>query len=292
MSAAPRASLHGRTRPISGRSTNRSRLRALERDETRARAITRTGNAHLRRVLVEAAWHYRHHPFVGAALRQRPGRRGIRLGAMTSQEEDAGCRDPSPAVSKPSRASGSGQSAAWPQKLAIRRPRRATTAIASSAPIKAITNNTGKVGTGIGLIVIGLVAVLLPGLESPPPDDHGAVDERAHCVDGDIRRHRDDGVTRRRRERIRTRARPRGDGARPAGAGERGHGQARRRVLRHGDGTACRRAPDVRRREGKGDWLPRHEGAAFCARLRQREVASSCRGTDFDRTYSRVVAGA
>ncbi len=34
-------------------------------------AITKTGNAHLRRVLVEAAWHYRHHPFVGAALRRR-----------------------------------------------------------------------------------------------------------------------------------------------------------------------------------------------------------------------------
>jgi transposase len=34
-------------------------------------AITKTGNAHLRRVLVEAAWHYRHHPFVGHALRTR-----------------------------------------------------------------------------------------------------------------------------------------------------------------------------------------------------------------------------
>lgn len=34
-------------------------------------AITKTGNAHLRRVLVESAWHYRHHPFVGRALRQR-----------------------------------------------------------------------------------------------------------------------------------------------------------------------------------------------------------------------------
>ena len=34
-------------------------------------AITKTGNAHLRRVLVEAAWHYRHHPFVGRALRLR-----------------------------------------------------------------------------------------------------------------------------------------------------------------------------------------------------------------------------
>jgi transposase len=34
-------------------------------------AITKTGNAHLRRVLVESAWHYRHRPFVSAALRQR-----------------------------------------------------------------------------------------------------------------------------------------------------------------------------------------------------------------------------
>ena len=36
--------------------------------------ITQTGNAHLRRVLVEAAWHYRHHPFVGHALRRRQDR--------------------------------------------------------------------------------------------------------------------------------------------------------------------------------------------------------------------------
>lgn len=33
--------------------------------------ITKTGNAHLRRVLVESAWHYRHHPFVSATLRRR-----------------------------------------------------------------------------------------------------------------------------------------------------------------------------------------------------------------------------
>lgn len=38
--------------------------------QTRGR-ITKTGNAHLRRVLVESAWHYRHHPFVGDALRHR-----------------------------------------------------------------------------------------------------------------------------------------------------------------------------------------------------------------------------
>jgi len=33
--------------------------------------ITKTGDAHLRRVLIESAWHYRHHPFVSAALRTR-----------------------------------------------------------------------------------------------------------------------------------------------------------------------------------------------------------------------------
>jgi transposase len=33
--------------------------------------ITKTGNAHVRRVLVEAAWHYRHHPFIGKQLRHR-----------------------------------------------------------------------------------------------------------------------------------------------------------------------------------------------------------------------------
>lgn len=33
--------------------------------------ITKTGNAHLRRVLVEAAWHYRHRPAVSPRLRSR-----------------------------------------------------------------------------------------------------------------------------------------------------------------------------------------------------------------------------
>jgi transposase len=33
--------------------------------------ITKTGNAHLRRVLVEAAWQYRHPPFAGPALKAR-----------------------------------------------------------------------------------------------------------------------------------------------------------------------------------------------------------------------------
>ena len=34
-------------------------------------AITKTGNAHLRRVLVEAAWHYRHRPWPGPSIRAR-----------------------------------------------------------------------------------------------------------------------------------------------------------------------------------------------------------------------------
>jgi len=34
-------------------------------------AITKTGNAHVRHVIVEAAWHYRHAPGVWGALRQR-----------------------------------------------------------------------------------------------------------------------------------------------------------------------------------------------------------------------------
>ena len=34
-------------------------------------AITKTGNAHLRRVLIESAWAYRHTPKLSAALRRR-----------------------------------------------------------------------------------------------------------------------------------------------------------------------------------------------------------------------------
>jgi transposase len=38
---------------------------------TRRGGITKTGNAHLRRVVIEAAWAYRYRPAVGAALRKR-----------------------------------------------------------------------------------------------------------------------------------------------------------------------------------------------------------------------------
>ena len=40
--------------------------------ETQRRgALTKAGNTHARRVLIEAAWHYRHRPTVGHALASR-----------------------------------------------------------------------------------------------------------------------------------------------------------------------------------------------------------------------------
>src|SRR4029450_6701308 len=44
---------------------------ALQRTKKARGAITKTGNAHLRRVLVEAAWQYRHHPFANLAVKAR-----------------------------------------------------------------------------------------------------------------------------------------------------------------------------------------------------------------------------
>ena len=47
-------------------------------DRVRRGSITKTGNSHVRRVLIEAAWHYRHRPGVGSPLAARrhgqPGR--------------------------------------------------------------------------------------------------------------------------------------------------------------------------------------------------------------------------
>ena len=49
-------------------------------DSERRGSITKAGNAHVRRVLVEAAWHYRHRPGVGPALAKR--REGQPAGAI------------------------------------------------------------------------------------------------------------------------------------------------------------------------------------------------------------------
>ncbi len=40
-------------------------------EQVRRGGITKTGNAHLRRIVIEAAWAYRHRPAVGTALRKR-----------------------------------------------------------------------------------------------------------------------------------------------------------------------------------------------------------------------------
>lgn len=40
-------------------------------EHVRRGRITKTGNALVRRLLIEAAWHYRHHPGIGVALRRR-----------------------------------------------------------------------------------------------------------------------------------------------------------------------------------------------------------------------------
>jgi transposase len=43
-------------------------------ESTRRGRITKTGNAHLRRVVIEAAWAYRHRPTIGETLRKRQQR--------------------------------------------------------------------------------------------------------------------------------------------------------------------------------------------------------------------------
>ncbi len=49
--------------------------------------ITKTGNAHLRRVLVEAAWHYQHRPRLSAALRARRAGQPPAVVAVAEQAE-------------------------------------------------------------------------------------------------------------------------------------------------------------------------------------------------------------
>jgi len=51
-------------------------------------AITKMGNAHVRHVMVEAAWHYRHAPGVWGALRQRQAGQPERIKAIAWQAQD------------------------------------------------------------------------------------------------------------------------------------------------------------------------------------------------------------
>jgi len=49
---------------------------------TRRGGITKTGNAHLRRIVIEAAWAYRHRPAVGGALKKRQATLGEEVKAI------------------------------------------------------------------------------------------------------------------------------------------------------------------------------------------------------------------
>ena len=56
-------------------------------DKRRLGAITKTGNSHARRVLVEASHHYRHKPGVGKALRQRRQGQPARVIALADKAQ-------------------------------------------------------------------------------------------------------------------------------------------------------------------------------------------------------------
>lgn len=51
-------------------------------ERTRRGGITKTGNAHLRRIVVEAAWAYRHPPVVGPTLRKRQAGASVEIQAI------------------------------------------------------------------------------------------------------------------------------------------------------------------------------------------------------------------
>jgi len=60
-------------------------------DKIRRGAITKTGNAHLRRVLLEAAWTYRHRPAVGTSMRMRQERVSAEVKAIASKAQQRLC---------------------------------------------------------------------------------------------------------------------------------------------------------------------------------------------------------
>jgi len=54
--------------------------------------ITRTGNRHVRRLLIEAAWHYRHKPRVGVALAERRHDQPAAIIALADKAQQRLCR--------------------------------------------------------------------------------------------------------------------------------------------------------------------------------------------------------
>jgi transposase len=61
-------------------------------ERTRRGAITKAGNSHARRLLVEAAWHYRHHPWIGRQLRRRREGQPARVIAIADRAQQRLCR--------------------------------------------------------------------------------------------------------------------------------------------------------------------------------------------------------
>ncbi|GAC1424592.1 MAG: IS110 family transposase [Acidobacteriaceae bacterium] len=61
-------------------------------DKTRRGGITKAGNSHVRRVLVESAWHYRHAAGVGKVLLQRRRGQPVRAIAIANTAQQRLCR--------------------------------------------------------------------------------------------------------------------------------------------------------------------------------------------------------
>jgi transposase len=54
-------------------------------------SITKAGNIHVRRLLIEAAWHYRHRPHLGVGMRQRRTGQPDRIIAIADRAQDRLC---------------------------------------------------------------------------------------------------------------------------------------------------------------------------------------------------------
>jgi transposase len=61
-------------------------------DTTRRGGITKTGNGHVRRALIQSAWQYRHRPGVGRALRERRRGQPARVVAIAERAQHRLCR--------------------------------------------------------------------------------------------------------------------------------------------------------------------------------------------------------
>ena len=83
-------------------------------EQVRRGGITKTGNAHLRRIVIEAAWAYRHRPAVGAALRKRQA-------ALDDEVESDRVESPAPIARAVPHLDGPGQNQA--ARRDRRRPR-------------------------------------------------------------------------------------------------------------------------------------------------------------------------